>query len=186
MTDLHDQTLAIITHADDVFTHVGFDGEQDKENNQDNYFIYKNFMDRKDYIYMSVCDGHGIEGHFVSDFMKEILPYDMSENLKDCNLMTENEKERDKIHQIIKETFIIANEKLVDNEEINSLFSGSTCVSVIYTPEKLIVPNIGDSRAVLARYDNVSKEYKAIVLYRIPAIQYVNGRSPLRIGGRQL
>ena len=149
------------------YTHVGFDGEEPKENNQDNYFIYKNFMDRKDYIYMSVCDGHGIEGHFVSDFMKEILPYDMSENLKDCNLMTENEKERDKIHQIIKETFIIANEKLVDNEEINSLFSGSTCVSVIYTPEKLIVPNIGDSRAVLGRLVNREKnEYKAINLSR--------------------
>ena len=149
------------------YTHVGFDGEEPKENNQDNYFIYKNFMDRKDYIYMSVCDGHGIEGHFVSDFMKEILPYDMSENLKNCNLMTENEKERDKIHQIIKETFIIANEKLVDNEEINSLFSGSTCVSVIYTPEKLIVPNIGDSRAVLGRLINKEKnEYKAINLSR--------------------
>ena len=26
-----------------VFTHVGFDGEQDKENNQDNYFIQKKF-----------------------------------------------------------------------------------------------------------------------------------------------
>jgi len=76
------------------YTHVGFDGEEPKENNQDNYFIYKNFMNKKDYIYMSVCDGHGIEGHFVSDFMKEILPYDMSENLKLCNLMTENEKER--------------------------------------------------------------------------------------------
>ena len=116
---------------------------------------------------MSVCDGHGIEGHFVSDFMKEILPYDMSENLKNCNLMTESEKEREKIHQIIKETFIIANEKLVDNEEINSLFSGSTCVSVIYTPEKLIVPNIGDSRAVLGRLINKEKnEYKAINLSR--------------------
>ena len=149
------------------YTHVGFDGEEPKENNQDNYFIYKNFMNKKDYIYMSVCDGHGIEGHFVSDFMKEILPYDMSENLKNCNLMTESEKERDKIHQIIKETFIMANEKLVDNEEINSLFSGSTCVSVIYTPEKLIVPNIGDSRAVLGRLINKEKnEYKAINLSR--------------------
>ena len=49
------------------YTHVGFDGEEPKENNQDNYFIYKNFMNKKDYIYMSVCDGHGIEGHFVSD-----------------------------------------------------------------------------------------------------------------------
>ena len=149
------------------YTHVGFDGEEPKENNQDNYFIYKNFMNKKDYIYMSVCDGHGIEGHFVSDFMKEILPYDMSENLKFCNLMTESEKEREKIHQIIKQTFIIANEKLVENEEINSLFSGSTCVSVIYTPEKLIVPNIGDSRAVLGRLINKEKnEYKAIDLSR--------------------
>ena len=149
------------------YTHVGFDGEEPKENNQDNYFIYKNFMNKKDYIYMSVCDGHGIEGHFVSDFMKEILPYDMSENLKNCNLMTESEKEREKIHQLIKETFIIANEKLVDNEDINSLFSGSTCVSVIYTPEKLIVPNIGDSRAVLGRLINKeTNEYKAINLSR--------------------
>jgi len=149
------------------YTHVGFDGEEPKENNQDNYFIYKNFMNKKDYIYMSVCDGHGVEGHFVSDFIKETLPYDMSENLKNLDILTENEKEKEKIYQIIKETFIMANEKLVDNEEINSLFSGSTCVSLIYTPEKLIVPNIGDSRAVLGRLINKEKnEYKAINLSR--------------------
>ena len=124
-------------------------------------------MNKKDYIYMSVCDGHGVEGHFVSDFIKETLPYDMSENLKNMNIITEDEKEKNKIYQIIKETFIIANEKLVDNEEINSLFSGSTCVSVIYTPEKLIVPNIGDSRAVLGRLINKeNNEYKAINLSR--------------------
>ena len=149
------------------YTHVGFDGEEPKENNQDNYFIYKNFMNKKDYIYMSVCDGHGVEGHFVSDFIKETLPYDMSENLKNQNILSENEKEKEIIHQIIKETFIMANEKLVDNEDINSLFSGSTCVSLIYTPEKLIVPNIGDSRAVLGRLVNKEKnEYKAIELSR--------------------
>ena len=149
------------------YTHVGFDGEEPKENNQDNYFIYKNFMNKKKYIYMSVCDGHGVEGHFVSDFIKEILPYDMSENLKFFNILTDNEKEKEKIFDVIKETFINANEKLVSNEEINSLFSGSTCVSVIYTPEKLIVPNIGDSRAVLGRLINKeTNEYKAIELSR--------------------
>ena len=149
------------------YTHVGFDGEEPKENNQDNYFIYKNFMNKKDYIYMSVCDGHGVEGHFVSDFIKETLPYDMSENLKNYNILTEDEKEKGIIYEKIKETFIMANEKLVDNEEINSLFSGSTCVSLIYTPEKLIVPNIGDSRAVLGRLINKeTNEYKAIDLSR--------------------
>ena len=144
------------------YSHVGFDGEQPKENNQDNYFIYKNFADHKDYIYMSVCDGHGIEGHFVSDFIKDALPYCMSENLKNTNILSETEL----THQIITETFIDVNNMLVANENINSLFSGSTCVSVIYTPERLIVPNIGDSRAVLARYDNITKSYKAIDLSR--------------------
>ena len=163
------ENTKIIKKIKDIlpYTHVGFDGEEPKENNQDNYFIYKNFMNKKDYIYMSVCDGHGVEGHFVSDFIKETLPYDMSENLKNKNILTENEKEKEIIYQIIKETFITANEKLVDNEEINSLFSGSTCVSLIYTPEKLIVPNIGDSRAVLGRLINKeNNEYKAIDLSR--------------------
>ena len=144
------------------YTHVGFDGEEPKENNQDNYFIFKNFADHKDYIYMSVCDGHGVEGHFVSEFIKEVLPYYMSENLKDKNIL----KETAIVHQIITETFVIVNNMLVENENINSLFSGSTCVSVIFTPERLIVPNIGDSRAVLGRYDKTTGKYKAIELSR--------------------
>ena len=144
------------------YTHVGFDGEEPKENNQDNYFIFKNFAGHKDYVYMSVCDGHGVEGHFVSEFIKEVLPYYMSENLKERNILTEKEI----THQIITETFLIANNMLVSNENINSLFSGSTCVSVIFTPERLIVPNIGDSRAVLARFDKSTGKYKAIELSR--------------------
>ena len=144
------------------YTHVGFDGEEPKENNQDNYFVYKNFADHKDYIYLSVCDGHGVEGHFVSDFIKDVLPYYMSENLKKTNILSEKEL----THQIITETFLLVNNMLVANENINSLFSGSTCVSVIYTPEKLIVPNIGDSRAVLGRYDKINNTYKAIDLSR--------------------
>ena len=144
------------------FSHVGFDGEEPKENNQDNYFIYRNFADHKDYIYLSVCDGHGIEGHFVSDFIKDVLPFYMSENLKNVNILTDKTLS----HQIIEDTFILVNNMLISNENINSLFSGSTCISVIFTPEKLIVPNIGDSRAVLARYDNFTKKYKAIELSR--------------------
>ena len=119
-------------------------------------------MGNKDYIYMSVCDGHGVEGHFVSDFIKETLPHDMSENLRNTNILTETQK----AHSIITQTFLIANEKLVDNEEINSLFSGSTCVSVIYTPQRLIVPNIGDSRAVLGRLNKETGTIKAIELSR--------------------
>ena len=145
-----------------TFTHVGFDGEQDKENNQDSYFVYPNFTGNKDYYFLSVCDGHGVEGHYVSGFIKEILPVNLNQNLHKKNILTDTEI----IHEIITETFLLANDQLVENENINSTFSGSTCVSVIYTPERLICPNIGDSRAVLGRYDKEKKKYKAIELTR--------------------
>ena len=134
------------------FTHVGFDGEADKENNQDSYFIFNNFAGHSDYSYMSVCDGHGVEGHEVSRYIKKILPEDMSTNLKNYDILKKDNKK--KVHEIIQDTFNKANDKLVENENINSIFSGSTCVSVIYTPERLICPNIGDSRAVLGRCVN--------------------------------
>lgn len=43
------------------------------------------------------------------------------------------------------------NEDISSELDSNILFSGSTCISVLFTPSKLICANIGDSRAVLAR-----------------------------------
>ena len=59
---------------------------------------------------MSWYDGHGVEGHFVFEFIKEVLPYYMSENLKDRNIL----KETELVHKIIIETFLIVNNMLVD------------------------------------------------------------------------
>ena len=41
--------------------------------NQDAFILIENFMVKDRYLF-GVCDGHGINGHFVSDFIKEILP----------------------------------------------------------------------------------------------------------------
>ena len=41
--------------------------------NQDTYIIIENFMMNDRYLF-GVCDGHGVNGHFVSEFVKEILP----------------------------------------------------------------------------------------------------------------
>jgi serine/threonine protein phosphatase PrpC len=61
------------------------------------------------------------------------------------------------INPIIDEIFIETNEKLKNIETIDSTFSGSTCASLIYTPEKIITANVGDSRAVIGRNFNGSK-----------------------------
>lgn len=58
------------------------------------------------------------------------------------------------MNKIIEETFIQTNNKLNRDTGIDTHFSGSTCVTLIYTPEKLICANAGDSRAVLGRCVN--------------------------------
>ena len=58
------------------------------------------------------------------------------------------------VHNIIEDVFIDTNYKLSNCDVIDTVFSGSTCVSLIYTPEKVICANVGDSRAVLGRCIN--------------------------------
>lgn len=136
------------------FTHVGFDGEADKANNQDIAFIEQGFAGNPNYFFMSVCDGHGIEGHYVSGFIKKVLPKKMTRLLKDKNLQTPSPLEKSEIDKLITKGFRSSNNDLIRNVNVNSTFSGSTCVSVIFTPSKLISANIGDSRAVLGRYED--------------------------------
>ena len=148
------------------FTHVGFNGEKDKEFNQDIAFLEKNFAGNNSFLYMAVCDGHGVEGHEVSGFIKRTLPKDLSNALMNKEILTSDKNNKKKIYNIIGSTFIKVNEKLISNESINSIFSGTTCVSLIYTPIKLICANIGDSRAVVGRYDKNNKRWVSINLSR--------------------
>ena len=148
------------------FTHVEFNGEKDKDFNQDIAFLEKNFAGNNSYLYLGVCDGHGVEGHEVSGFIKSVLPKDLSNSLFHKEILTNDINLKKKIYNIIGETFIKVNEKLISNESINSIFSGTTCVSVIYTPIRLICANIGDSRAVLGRFDKNLKKWISINLSR--------------------
>ena len=55
-------------------------------------------------------------------------------------------------NDVIEKTFLSTNKLLLKEYKTIANFSGSTCVSVIYTPESLTCINLGDSRAVLGRY----------------------------------
>ena len=138
---------------------TGLSGEE-KKVNQDRYFIFHNFVTGFENIFMGVLDGHGYFGHEVSEYIRENLPMDLNRVLKTkkINLL------KDDISQIIKQTFEMENNSLLRNKQIDSNLSGSTCVSVIYTPEKLIIANLGDSRCVLGK--KINNEWKAENLTR--------------------
>ena len=161
---------------------TGLAGDE-KKVNQDNYFIFKNFVQGFENIYMGVCDGHGYYGHEVSGYIKENLPMDLNHYLKQKNLSL-NELTNE-LSQAIKECFIQENQNLLNNNQIDSDLSGTTCISVIYTPQKLFIANIGDSRCVLGKYDNKSNKFIAENLSRDhkPTIPEEAERI-LKVGGR--
>ena len=159
---------------------TGFAGDE-KKVNQDNYFIFKNFVQGFENIYMGVCDGHGYYGHEVSGFIKENLPMDLNHLLKQKHL----DLLKDDLSLDIKTCFIQENQKLLSNNQIDSDLSGTTCISTIYTPQKLIIANIGDSRCILGKYDNNAKKFISENLSRDhkPTIPEEAERI-LKVGGR--
>ena len=42
--------------------------------NQDSYIMHNNFCQMKESAFYAICDGHGVNGHLVSGFVKEMLP----------------------------------------------------------------------------------------------------------------
>ena len=144
------------------FSKTGYAGEDEKKVNQDNYFVFHNFVNNINYIFMAVCDGHGAVGQEISSFLKENLPIDLNHALR------KGKKDilKDDISDIITNIFIQENNKLISNEMINSVLSGSTCVSAIYTPIKLITANVGDSRIILGKYFHNLNKWLSVDLTR--------------------
>ena len=64
---------------------------------------------------------------------------------------------------IIK-AFLSTNKSLIEESKIDCSLSGSTCSSLIIAPNKIISANLGNSRGVLARFEN--GQYNAINLTR--------------------
>ena len=144
------------------FSKTGYAGEDEKKINQDNYFVFRNFVNNVNYIFMAVCDGHGTVGQEISNYLKENLPIDLNHALRDAKV----DILKDDISSIITDVFVQENTKLISNEMINSMLSGSTCVSTIYTPIKLITANVGDSRIILGKFFPNLQEWKSMDLTR--------------------
>ena len=107
--------------------------------NQDNFFIKKDFLNKPEHFYIGICDGHGMQGHLISEYVSKNLPIclnDISdESIKNAYLTMQN---------------LLQNE----NSKIDSSLSGTTCTSIIVSLNNIICANVGDSRAILARYEN--------------------------------
>ena len=119
--------------------------------NQDSYFILTNINNIKEFNIFGVLDGHGPDGHLVSQFISKYMQLEFQtnqliKNIKDIEKLYEKLISKD--YEIIKDIFINADNTLRD-EEIDSSNSGTTCVLVINIGVHIICANVGDSRGIL-------------------------------------
>ena len=140
----------------------------EKENNQDCSLIIENVCGIKNYNIYSVMDGHGSNGHLVSNFIKDnIIKYfnDISfyfkkikpkektsiiypENILDLIYKKLKKNDYQKIKDFYKEV-----DELLSSIEVHfdSNFSGSTCIIIFQIGNNIISSNVGDSRALLIK-----------------------------------
>ena len=152
-----------ITHLDSICK-KGFSGPGLKKTNQDNYFIYQNFLNTTSTL-IGVCDGHGLYGHLVSSYLISTLPQYLNTTLIKESLTPSSPLSS--LTQTITKSFIKIDNDLTTTSQIDTTFSGSTCVTTIISPSRIICANTGDSRAVLGKYkngiwisENLSRDHK--------------------------
>ena len=88
--------------------------------NQDNYFNYN--INSDDLVFVRVCDGHGKNGHYVSEYLINHLPQDFNEayiNLQQKEKKTFEDISLESITKIFEESFLKTDEYL--NEFCNNM-----------------------------------------------------------------
>ena len=130
--------------------------------NMDSYLILPNFNNSKDFNIFCIMDGHGPDGHFVSNFIKKYFSSFFKTNIILNSKENKNNLEYIYYHlqkdnySLIKEVYHKAEKELFKNKKIDSNFSGTSCIIIIQIGDKIICANVGNSRAIMIKnYDRI-------------------------------
>lgn len=119
-------------------------------------------------------DGHGKEGHKVSQFCKDFM----------LDFFIQNTEKFENSPEGTIEELVLRTDKELINSGINCKFSGTTAVVVVLTPDSLFIGSLGDSRGILAtlpRDGNESNATSASSSYRNFKVSRVLKPVPLTV-----
>ena len=136
-------------------TQAGKERTGHRKKNQDNYIIEKNLNNILGFNLFAILDGHGENGHIISQLSSKYL---IKKFTNISNKYNDNESLynflKNSYFQKIIDIFLETDKEIINQKNIDSSLSGSTCVLVIQLGEHLICSNIGDSRAILVYEEN--------------------------------
>lgn len=65
---------------------MGYQPHNPGKTNQDSFILAPNLMQLSSLHLFGVCDGHGTNGHFVSAFIKKILPLEIESRFQKSDM----------------------------------------------------------------------------------------------------
>jgi serine/threonine protein phosphatase PrpC len=119
--------------------------------------------------FFAVCDGHGLYGKEVSEFVKGSLTTIVEKEIKGIFDQAKSQQrvvDSNEVKDALARSFEYTNKGLYNESGIDIYFSGSTCVTVLIVGNKIFCANVGDSRAVLARETDGGKRLAGFPLNR--------------------
>jgi len=170
--------------------------EMSQKINQDRLLIIQDILGIKNFSIFCVFDGHGKDGHHISSFIQKYIsnffkdsthfyfPKNKTENIKLSSLKHFNIT-TDDIYKLIKKNNFIFVNNMINSliNELNNLkcdinLSGSTFCQIIQCGRKILCINIGDSKALLIKKNEIiplSHEHKPINEIEKERIENSNG-----------
>ena len=180
-----------------------------KKINQDKILVLKNILKINNFSIFSVFDGHGPDGHLISNLCSEIIEKTFtdstnfyiprnSNNFDHLNSLKNYINSNDIYHKLKCNNFSFIKNTIknlqnsIENSENDFLFSGTTLCQLILFENKLISINIGDSKAILIKNQNeiinLTTEHKPNIFsekIRIEQnggeIKRLNSQTPFRV-----
>ena len=142
--------------------------------NQDSYLILTKINNFTNYNVFAVFDGHGPQGHLVSQFLVQYFTDFFKNNIQ--LLKCKDEPEIFSLfiksdYKILKDAVKNCEEQLFQEEDINAQDSGSTLCMVIQIYKKIICMNIGDSRAIISVSELLREEIKNLSIDHKPNLK---------------
>ena len=116
-----------------------------KLNNEDSVIILPNLQKTRGQYLFSIADGHGTNGHTISQFIKDNYPSTLQEMLPAEPRL-----------EAIESALTSSTEKIEDSlktSTIDRMFSGATLISVLVCGNHLICSSLGDCKAFIYNFD---------------------------------
>lgn len=136
----------------------GKDFEGKVKTNQDTYIMLLSILDINDVLIYGVMDGHGVNGHFASKYVKDYI----IEHFTNRTAYTSTQKQIDTnliYKKLTKNNYALltnfsnnVHDDILNKAKFDCHFSGTTMNLIFHIGTKLICCNVGDSRSIIITY----------------------------------